>query len=365
MTHIVHTTNKYSHSHCSAFIALSNRDEYFNRPTQRAHFWDAPYSHILAPHDLARSERGTWIGITKQGRLAILLNFHELESAENENSLFQGTVSRGLFPREFLEAPTSETTQQFIERVHSTYGEKKLRETGGFTMVCGVLRQAFPRHNQNRNKDGEVEEASGSGIEPFGMLSNRGSAAMKLFESSVVEGRESVVVSSTSDGEDQTDSTTTTTTTDVRNGTIGISNSAITEPWPKVHIGVVELEGLVQKRRQQKDVSSSTTTSEEQLIQQLKDILALDTFPLEIAKKETSAEGVFGHVRKSVFIPPIKVSKDEYYGTRTNTIILVGNDGHVKYIERTLHEHDDETVEGHEPSESVFEFDIEGFLSAK
>ena len=55
-------------------IAANNRDEYFDRPTQPVHFWpDQP--SILAGRDTMREERGTWMGVSKAGRFAVLTNF--------------------------------------------------------------------------------------------------------------------------------------------------------------------------------------------------------------------------------------------------------------------------------------------------
>jgi uncharacterized protein with NRDE domain len=285
--------------------------------------------------------------MTKQGRLAILLNFHELNSQQHK-----GAVSRGLFPKEFLQSDLP--TQEWIAATHKRYGDEGLKSSGGFTMLCGVLRQA--KNNKDR-------------IEPFGLLSNRGAPALKLFNSNFVEREESLVVGngstlSTTNDDDTfvapgADSTPSFKNSDILSDTIGVSNSQITEPWPKVHLGVQALDRIVHQ----------APVSEHCLIEQLKDILVHDTFPLDVAEKEVKTDGIFYHVRKSIFIPPINVGLPDntdsaedgtYYGTRTNTIILVTKTGHVKYIERTLHEHDT-PLESSPPHESVFEFDIEGF----
>ncbi|MBL8385336.1 MAG: NRDE family protein [Burkholderiales bacterium] len=52
-------------------IVAANRDEYHERPTAAAAFWDdAP--HVLAGRDLR--DGGTWMGVTRDGRFAALTN---------------------------------------------------------------------------------------------------------------------------------------------------------------------------------------------------------------------------------------------------------------------------------------------------
>jgi len=55
-------------------IFAANRDEYYDRPTAPLCFWDdAP--DILAGRDLKRN--GTWLGVTRTGRIAAITNFRE------------------------------------------------------------------------------------------------------------------------------------------------------------------------------------------------------------------------------------------------------------------------------------------------
>lgn len=61
------------HPHFPLLLA-GNRDEYYQRPTQAAHFWpDAP--QLLAGRDLQSG--GSWMGISRDGRFATLTNVRD------------------------------------------------------------------------------------------------------------------------------------------------------------------------------------------------------------------------------------------------------------------------------------------------
>ncbi|KAI8080551.1 NRDE protein-domain-containing protein [Thamnidium elegans] len=103
------------------FVFAANRDEFLQRPTSRAKFWDPPHDNILAGTDLEQNIFGTWLGITKEGRFAALTNFRETN--------FQGEVSRGVLVRDFLWSS---------ETVHTAVQHVKDQQTsfGGFSLVC-------------------------------------------------------------------------------------------------------------------------------------------------------------------------------------------------------------------------------------
>ena len=56
-------------------IVLANRDEFYNRPTQPADYWHENLN-ILGGKDLEGG--GTWMGITKNGFMAMLTNYRDV-----------------------------------------------------------------------------------------------------------------------------------------------------------------------------------------------------------------------------------------------------------------------------------------------
>ena len=79
-------------------IVAANRDEFFARPTQAAHFWpDAP--QLLAGRDL--NAGGTWMGVTRQGRFAAITNYRDMRREH------ASTHSRGQRVADFLRSTES------------------------------------------------------------------------------------------------------------------------------------------------------------------------------------------------------------------------------------------------------------------
>jgi uncharacterized protein with NRDE domain len=84
-------------------ILAANRDEYYNRPSGPAHWWEnTPF--LLAGKDLRAG--GTWLGITKSGKIAAVTNYRNMKS-HREDARSRGTlVSRyllsGVSPGEYL-----------------------------------------------------------------------------------------------------------------------------------------------------------------------------------------------------------------------------------------------------------------------
>jgi uncharacterized protein with NRDE domain len=74
-------------------IVAANRDEFYDRPTKAASFWEEQ-PDVLAGRDLKGG--GTWLGITKGGRIAAITNFRKLAA------LKVNAPSRGLLVGDYL-----------------------------------------------------------------------------------------------------------------------------------------------------------------------------------------------------------------------------------------------------------------------
>ncbi|MGC8762478.1 MAG: NRDE family protein [Acidobacteriota bacterium] len=77
-------------------VLAANRDEFYDRPSAPSAWWeDSP--GILAGRDLRQG--GTWLGVSRRGRLAALTNIREPSRHD------PAAPSRGLLVKEFLRSP--------------------------------------------------------------------------------------------------------------------------------------------------------------------------------------------------------------------------------------------------------------------
>ena len=153
-------------------IMLSNRDEFYQRPTRKAHFW-VNRPDIFGGVDLHAG--GTWLAVNKNGRLAAITNFRELDSS--------GERSRGELTSGFLTSNLS--AQAFLKQVHERHSlyagfnllladesgiwyysnrENVIRqlEPGLYGLSNGLLNTPWPKvrrlkkHLQKAINDGEI-----------------------------------------------------------------------------------------------------------------------------------------------------------------------------------------------------------------
>jgi uncharacterized protein with NRDE domain len=103
-----------------ALVVAANRDEYHARPTAPAHWWD---EGLLAGRDLHAG--GTWLGVTREGRFALLTNFRD--PARNDAN----APSRGsLVPQVLLDPDHADRALMRIVGEGARYN--------GFNLVAGT-----------------------------------------------------------------------------------------------------------------------------------------------------------------------------------------------------------------------------------
>ena len=85
-------------------IAAANRDEFYDRPADRAAWWE-DHPQVYAGRDLRGG--GTWLGIARQGRFAALTNIRgpgeRRDCAPSRGSLVAGFLSGDDSPHQYLE----------------------------------------------------------------------------------------------------------------------------------------------------------------------------------------------------------------------------------------------------------------------
>ncbi|KAK0262427.1 hypothetical protein B0A54_05580 [Friedmanniomyces endolithicus] len=309
------------------FILLNNRDEFLSRPTARAHWWDPPNQHVLGGRDLQREIRGTWLAITKDGRIANLTNFRDGDGEVASNVSRGGLVS-AYFAKAALESDGEESYDGFVRRL---VGEVDVKKVGGFTLLFGRLRKP----------DGEGR------VPGLGVLSNRTSSAEGVFRICGELGE-----------------------------TQGLSNSHFGDrEWPKVMQG----EKLLSEA-----ISGSISRGEDQegLVERLFGVLSVDTLPRP--KPGEDFQAFTKQLRNSILIPPVggeaaqskpadKIAAadgtgtpdhsgvkvgDGVYGTQKQTVVLVDMRGRVNFIERTLHDGDG-GLDSDDNKDRRYEFTIE------
>jgi len=108
-------------------IIAANRDEYYDRPSVPASFWD-DRPDLLAGRDLRAG--GTWFGITKKGRIAAVTNYRDPASLKSH------APSRGALVSDFLEG--EEGPEAYLARINLKAGDYN-----GFNLIVGNKDQIY------------------------------------------------------------------------------------------------------------------------------------------------------------------------------------------------------------------------------
>ena len=301
-------------------ILLSNRDEFLSRPTAAAEWWEEDGKSVLSGRDLRHASHGTWLGLTKEGRIACLTNFREdsegtNSTAEHQQSNSMGeatgahpvavqsktaagpTRSRGEITKAYLTSnlpPDAWAKRFFDEQTNGDWGDM-----GGFSLFFGQISPAAS----------SIDQAP---TVKLGVLSNRAKQACDviwLVDDQQPEAKKRSKGIGT------------------HAFTCSLSNSHFGDhAWPKVVKGEKLLADFVSE-------ASKANYEREQLLDGAFDILSTDTMPKRSPNDDWNRYA--RQLRKSILIPPIEAGNDRY-GTQKQTVIIVDNGGEICFEERTL-----------------------------
>ncbi len=114
-------------------VLAANRDEFHARPSSVAGFWeDEPF--VLAGRDLQAG--GTWLGITKEGRIAAVTNYHEATAINSS------LLSRGALVSDFLR-------RDIEPRSYADLLADNGKWYGGFNIVFGTMGDLYYCSNRS------------------------------------------------------------------------------------------------------------------------------------------------------------------------------------------------------------------------
>ncbi|KAI5296215.1 hypothetical protein KEM52_005085 [Ascosphaera acerosa] len=314
---------------------------------------------VLGSRDLARPVHGTWLGINRHGRIAVLTNFRE-KNLKNVRSIV-GRISRGEIVGRFLTLPATASTADYAKELLDDEGSLLGSEAGGFSLAFGDVR------------------------EPLSVVSNRPSG----YESDNIPGethtdQKQAITNSIKERYRQTIGA-------EGSETVALSNIAFgDQSWPKVALGEELMKSAIEE-------SVASSESADALIARLTDILSHDTLPR--LPDASGLEDYLGVLKESIFIPAIGVTTSRNnkeneqmlsagsldgaapsndaacaatpqsggsplyycrgsYGTQTQTVVLVHKSGRVTYFERTLYDQDANAIP-EERRDQVFRFDLD------
>ncbi|MET4696519.1 NRDE family protein [Endozoicomonas lisbonensis] len=107
-------------------ILLANRDEFYDRPTAQAHFWE-DHPDIFGGRD--KKAWGSWLALNRSGRFAAVTNYRQWPAPEGE-------ISRGQLVKDCLDSSLS--THSFINNV-----QKNALRYSGFNFLAGSINELY------------------------------------------------------------------------------------------------------------------------------------------------------------------------------------------------------------------------------
>lgn len=271
---------------------------------------------------MLRPVQGTWLGITRQGRIAVLTNFRE------EGQVGQEARSRGALVNDFLtqDPKISVTTEEYVSKLVEGEG---VEGVGGFSLVCGKVG------------------------EPLAVVSNR------------TPNVKDIPWIAKSKGE-----------------TVGLSNAAFGDSsWPKVNQGVAFANEVCERatrtdasKEELVEIGMKLLSTEslpkrkagegwESYVRALRNSIlippiggeGMDGEKADIVAAAASDQQI--HIDEKSALE-YQDGLSGYYGTQKQTVVLVSRTGRVTFVERTLFDERVRRVPDAQRDRS-FEFDIE------
>ena len=80
-------------------VLTSNRDEFYERPTESMHWWDSS-PRVLAGKD--KNFDGTWMALSEKGKFAAVTNVREFTSLSTQKKPLENLASRGDLVKDFV-----------------------------------------------------------------------------------------------------------------------------------------------------------------------------------------------------------------------------------------------------------------------
>lgn len=121
-------------------ILIANRDEYYERPSAPAAWWD-DFPDIYGGRDLIAG--GTWLGVARSGRFAAVTNYREPAAAS-------GKRSRGDVVADFLRGDMS--CRAYVEFIRDIQ-----QEFSGFNLIAGEIRPGRSEVVNLSNRSGDAK----------------------------------------------------------------------------------------------------------------------------------------------------------------------------------------------------------------
>jgi len=102
-------------------ILAGNRDEFYNRKTAPASFWQ-DHPDVLGGRDLEAG--GTWMGVTRSGKISFITNYRDPQNINPQ------APSRGMLVSDYLESDVAPDI--YLHRI-----APKAKQYNGFNLVTG------------------------------------------------------------------------------------------------------------------------------------------------------------------------------------------------------------------------------------